>query len=89
MNTAFILMARHDALPVIPLAVVAKDYFDMTEKTFVSKLDKREIDLPVVRMERASQKTAKGVHLTDLAAYIDARREVAKKEHEAFVRARH
>ncbi len=33
----------------------------------------------MVRIE-ASQKSAKGVHLTDLAAYIDKRVEAARRE---------
>jgi len=41
------------------------------------------IDLPLVRSER-SQKSAKGVHLSDLATYLDKRREVALYERDAF-----
>jgi hypothetical protein len=33
-------------------------------------------------MDSAPQKTAKGVHATDLAAFIDARREAAQKQME-------
>ncbi|MFC5068893.1 pyocin activator PrtN family protein [Flaviflagellibacter deserti] len=38
-----------------------------------------EIKIPVVRIEN-SQKSAKGVHLRDLADYIDERRQLAIKE---------
>lgn len=41
-----------------------------------------EIDLPLVRMEN-SQKSARGVHLTDLANYLDERHRTAKEEHES------
>jgi hypothetical protein len=43
----------------------------------VKKVGAGEIQLPVVRAE-ASQKAAKGVHVEDLAAYIDARRAAAQ-----------
>ena len=38
-----------------------------------------DIALPIVRIER-SQKAQRGVHLVDLAAYIDKRRDAAIKE---------
>ena len=38
---------------------------------------------PLVRSER-SQKSAKGVHLSDLATYLDKRREVALYERDAL-----
>jgi hypothetical protein len=40
-----------------------------------------EIALPLVRIEK-SQKSARGVHIQDLADYIDARRAEARKERE-------
>lgn len=43
------------------------------------KTTEGEIDLPIVRME-TSNKAAKGVHLADLASWIDTRRAVAQKE---------
>lgn len=88
MNTAFMLMAQYDGKAVIPLSSVARDFFGLSDKAFISKLDRGEIALPVIRMERQSQKSAKGVHLTDLARYIDERREAALKEQKAFARSR-
>jgi len=80
MNTAFLLAARHEAQPVIPVDVVCKDYFrHLTAEKFVRKVNSGEIALPLVRMDR-SQKCAKGVHLKDLADYLDRRHEAAKKE---------
>ncbi|MNR66800.1 Pyocin activator protein PrtN [compost metagenome] len=38
-----------------------------------------EIDLPIVRME-GSQKAARGVHLSDLASYLDIQRQKALVE---------
>lgn len=89
MNTAFLLAGQYDGRVVIPLASVARDYFDTTEKTLLAKLERGEVNLPVIRMERSSQKSAKGIHVGDLAAYIDDRRKVARKECEALARTRH
>ena len=38
-----------------------------------------EIKLPVVRIED-SQKAAKGVHISDLAAYLDKQADAARRE---------
>jgi hypothetical protein len=87
MNTAFLLMAQYDALAVIPVERVCKDYFShLTPTTFVQKVRIGEIKLPLVRLEK-SQKSAKGVHLLDLAAYIDERLAAARKELEQMTRA--
>jgi hypothetical protein len=45
----------------------------------VRKMSAGEITLPLVRMEE-SQKAAKGVHIQDLAAYLDERAEAARRE---------
>jgi hypothetical protein len=42
-----------------------------------------EIDLPILRIE-ASQKSAKRVHLADLADYLDKRRAAALREAESL-----
>lgn len=86
MNTAFLLAGQYNGKAVIPLASVARDYFYTTEKTLLAKLERGEINLPVIRMERSSQKSAKGIHVADLAAYIDQRRGVGLKECEALAR---
>ena len=53
--------------------LMAKDYFSHLNPTkLVQKISAGEIAIPLVRME-ASQKCAKGVHLLDLAKYLDAR----------------
>lgn len=80
MNTAFLLMAQYNGQAVIPASLVARDYFPhLTTEKFVRKVSAGEIDIPLIRME-ASQKATKGVHLQDLAEYLDARRAAARKE---------
>ncbi|SDR16760.1 pyocin activator PrtN family protein [Paraburkholderia tuberum] len=80
MNTVFLLMAQYNAAAVIPIETVCRDYFaPLTVPTLLRKISAGEIALPLVRME-SSQKGAKGVHLTDLADYIDKRRKAAVKE---------
>lgn len=81
MNTAFLLMAQYNGRAVIPISDVVKDYFPhLSPDKFLRKTVAGEIKLPVVRIDPGTQKTAKGVHLTDLAAYLDARRAAALKE---------
>lgn len=72
MNTAMMLMAQYGRA-VVPAEAVAKDYFDMTPERFAKKVAAGEISIPLVRMTD-SQKSARGVHITDLAAYIDRAR---------------
>lgn len=81
MNTAFLLMAQYNAMAVIPVELVVRDYFShLSVEKFLRKINTGEIRIPLTRIDGASQKAAKGVHLNDLAAYIDARREAALKE---------
>jgi Pyocin activator protein PrtN len=79
-NTAFLLIALYNGLPVIPLDRVCKDFFGLSAEKFLKKVDHGDIKLPIVRMDPTSQKTAKGVHVSDLAEYIDKRTEAARKE---------
>lgn len=80
MKTVFLLMAQYDGKAVVPIDEVCRDYFaPLTPQTLVRKISAGDIALPLVRME-ASQKGAKGVHVEDLAKYIDARRAAAVKE---------
>lgn len=84
MKTVFLLMAQYGAKAVVPIDVVCRDYFSpLTVATLLRKIAAGEIRLPLVRME-ASQKGAKGVHVDDLALYIDARREAAIRECESL-----
>jgi hypothetical protein len=80
MNTIFLLLAQYGAIAVVPIDVVAKDYFPhLSPEKLLRKISLGEIRLPVVRIE-SSNKTAKGVHVEDLATYIDQRRAAAQKE---------
>lgn len=80
MKTSLLLMAQYDAKAVIPVEVLVRDYFPhLSADKFVRKCSAGEIKIPLMRME-GSQKCAKGVHLQDLADYLDARRAAAIKE---------
>jgi hypothetical protein len=80
MNTRFLLMAQYNGAAVIPLDAVCRDYFShLSPEKLARKISLGELKLPLVRME-ASQKAAKGVHLDDLAQWLDERRAAAKKE---------
>ena len=82
----FLLMARYNGLPLIPVDIVRRDYFQhLTPEKFLRKVLAAEISLPIVRME-LSQKCAKGVSINDLAAYLDKRIEAAHKECEQLKR---
>jgi hypothetical protein len=80
MNTAFLLMAQYDGKAIIPVEDICRDYFfHLTPTKLVRKISAGEIALPLVRIED-SQKCAKGVHLIDLAQYLDLRTQAARKE---------
>ncbi|WP_434573063.1 pyocin activator PrtN family protein [Pseudomonas sp. Z3-8] len=80
MNTLFLLMAQYEGQAVIPLDRVCSDYMNLTVEKFKRKRLDGEIDIPVVRLGADSQKAALGIHLRDLAEYIDKQREKAAKE---------
>ncbi|KVR46377.1 Pyocin activator protein PrtN [Burkholderia ubonensis] len=80
MNTVFLLTAQYGATAVVPVELVCCDYFShLTVPQFVRKVSAGDIAIPLVRMEK-SQKSVKGVHIQDLASYIDERRAAALKE---------
>lgn len=71
MNTFFLLMAQYNGKAVIPLEDVCRDYFmHLTPEMFQRKVLAGQIQIPLMRIE-CSQKSAKGIHLSDLAAHID------------------
>lgn len=81
MNTVFFLMAQYDGRAIISLELVCRDYFThLTPEMFQRKVMSGQIKLPITRME-TSQKSARGVHLNDLATYLDLQRAAAVKEH--------
>jgi hypothetical protein len=78
--TLFLLMAQYHGRTVVPLDAVCRDFFGhLTVEKFLRKTLRGDIALPIVRIE-SSQKAQRGVHLVDLAAYIDRRRSAAVKE---------
>ena len=78
--TLFLLMAQYCGKTVVPLDVVCRDFFGhLTERKLLQKCLRGDIALPIVRIE-TSQKAARGVHLSDLASYIDKRRAAAIRE---------
>ncbi|KVO22725.1 Pyocin activator protein PrtN [Burkholderia ubonensis] len=80
MNTVYLLMAQYGARAIIPIEDVCRDFFaPLTLPNLMRKVASGEIAMPVIRMEK-SQKCAKGVHISDLAAYIDKQRAAAIKE---------
>jgi hypothetical protein len=80
MKTLFVLMAQYNGQVVIPLERVCKDYFThLTTDMFQRKVGAGQIKIPITRME-PSQKSAKGVHISDLSEYLDAQRAAAVKE---------
>jgi hypothetical protein len=87
MSTMLFLMAQYNGQAVVAVDTICRDYFShLSLDKFLRKTANGEIKLPVVRIE-ASQKSAKGVHLTDLASYIEARREAAIKEQQQLAKA--
>jgi hypothetical protein len=84
MNTAFMLMAQYNGKPIVPIEDVCRDFFPhLTREKFLRKHSEGEIKLPIVRIEE-SQKAARGVHVMDLADYLDKRREIALREQRAL-----
>jgi hypothetical protein len=79
-------MAQYDGKAIIPAESVCADYFPhLKPDQFLRKVGSGEIKLPLVRSE-SSQKSSKGVHLQDLADYLDQRRAAARKELEQMTR---
>jgi hypothetical protein len=85
MKTLFLLMAQYDGQAVIPLEWVCRDFLGLSVDKFKRKRLMGEIDLPVMRLGANSQKANLGVHLEDLAAYIDRQREAAIREQDQLM----
>ena len=78
--TLFLLMAQYQGRTIVPLEQVCRDFFGhLTVEKLLRKALRGDLALPIVRIE-TSQKAQRGVHLVDLAAYIDKRRAAAIKE---------
>lgn len=85
MNTLFLLMAQYNAAVIIPLDKVRADFFPhLTMPKLLRKvMAGAKSTSPVTRIE-GSQKAAKGVHISDLAEYLDKRRAAAIRERDAL-----
>ncbi|WP_415755622.1 pyocin activator PrtN family protein [Pseudomonas leptonychotis] len=80
MKTLFLLMAQYNGQVVIPLDRVCQDYFShLSPEMFLRKALAGQIKIPITRLEH-SQKSAKGIHVQDLATYLDDQRAAAIKE---------
>jgi hypothetical protein len=78
--TLFLLMAQYNGRTVVPIDQICRDFFGhLTVEKLLRKALRGDIALPIVRIE-SSQKAQRGVHLSDLAAYIDKRRAAAVRE---------
>lgn len=79
MNMIFLLMAQCDNRFLIPIYLFARDNLDVVPGVLIRKIYAGQVKLPIVQMED-SQKAAMGVHIQDLAAYLDERAEAARRE---------
>jgi len=80
MKTLLLLMVQYEGQAVIPVEKVCADYFaGLTVDKFLRKTTSGDIALPVVRMFN-SERAAKGIHINDLASFLDAQTEKARKE---------
>src|SRR6476661_9300185 len=78
--TFFLLMAQYNGRTIVPIDHVCRDFFGhLTVDKLLRKALRGDLALPIVRIE-TSQKAQRGVHLVDLATYIDKRRSAAVKE---------
>ena len=83
-NTTFLLLPQYGDKVVIPLEDVRRNFFShLTLQKLLRKLSSGDIALPVMRMEH-SQKCVKGVHLQDLADYLDKRGQAFYQHREAL-----
>ncbi|MEW5664931.1 Pyocin activator protein PrtN [Pseudomonas alloputida] len=80
MNTAFVLMAQYNGKAIISIEQLCADYFThLTPDMFQRKVLAGQIQLPITRLE-GSQNSARGIHIADLALYLDRRRDAARRE---------
>jgi Pyocin activator protein PrtN len=67
-------MAQYNGRAVVPIDQVCRDFFGhLSVDKFLRKVLRGNLALPIVRIE-TTQKAQRGIHLVDLAAYIDKRR---------------
>jgi hypothetical protein len=77
-STLFFLMGQYGSRAMIPAVEVCRDYFPhLSLLKFIRKCDEGDIPLPLMRIE-SSKQGARGVHVQDLANYIDRQAERAR-----------
>ena len=73
--------AQYSGRTIVPIDQVCRDFFGhLSVDKLLRKALRGNLALPIVRIE-TSQKAQWRVHLVDLAAYIDKRRNAAVKEY--------
>lgn len=81
MNTIFLLLAKYNGAPLIPTQTVCADFFaHLSVEAFEKKCGNGDIKLPIVRPDPKSQKGQRHININDLATWLDARTEAARKE---------
>lgn len=81
MNTTLLLMAQYGRA-VVPLEDVRRDYFGhLSVAVFARRAAAGDLPLPVMRIGEGN-KAGRGVHVQDMAAYLDQQREAARREFE-------
>ncbi|WP_170515011.1 pyocin activator PrtN family protein [Ruegeria atlantica] len=84
MDTRFLLLARYNGLPIIPLEQVRDNFFQhLSLSKLLRKINGFQVALPLIRTD-LSQKSHRGVHIEDLANCLDERREKALREFNQF-----
>ncbi|WP_297767650.1 pyocin activator PrtN family protein [uncultured Roseovarius sp.] len=79
MNTLLMLMVTYNDRPDLDVKTVADNHFNLTEGKLLKKVENDEIDLPVIRLEDASQKARRIILLADLADFLDRKADEARR----------
>lgn len=80
MNTFWLLTAKYEGNPLVPVDALRNDYFNgMSREVFLRKIESGEIPLPLTRLGEG-QKAPRCVHISDLAKYFDDCAEQAREE---------
>ncbi|MGB5118834.1 MAG: pyocin activator PrtN family protein [Providencia rettgeri] len=77
MNTVFLLMAEFETSQ-IPLSIVAEKFLNLTPSYADRQATLGKLPFPTYRDD--SQKAPRMVHISDLAEWIDSRRNEARSE---------
>lgn len=77
-TTLLFLMGQYGSRPTVTVEEVNRDYFPhLNLVNFIRRCDEGEINLRLMRADK-SQKSARSVHILDLANYIDAQRAASR-----------